>query len=67
MFYKKENDMWFVGSIIVLPTDPPTILNENNKNNDYGWVWHDNTPQEYLDWKESNELENQKNDGFSDN
>lgn len=57
MFYKKEsNDKWVVGVIVILPTNPTTELNENNRENDYGWEWHDNPPQEYLDW--INEQEN---------
>lgn len=50
MFYKKENDNWFVGVEITLPTDPVNILTKSNRENEYGWEWHDEPPQEYLDW-----------------
>ena len=55
MFYKKEEENWFAGVEITLPTDPVNILTENNRENDYGWQWHDEPPQEYLDWLEEQE------------
>ena len=59
MFYlKEENGVWHKGSFIVLPTKPePTELTTDNRENDYGWEWHDTPPQEYLEWKETQEIE----------
>lgn len=52
MFYKKEEDSsWLVGKVIKIGTSGE-ILDENNKENEYGWEWHDEPPQEYLDWLE---------------
>ncbi len=54
MFYKKDNNGdWVVGIRIILPTNEE--LTENNTENSYGWEWHTNPPQEYLDWLELNE------------
>ena len=53
MFYKKEEDNWFIGSIINFPTGE--ILDENNKEELNGWKWFDEEPQEYLDWVEIQE------------
>jgi hypothetical protein len=47
MFYKKENGKWLTGLIIELPK-----LTKENKDSLNGWKWHDEPPQEYLDWKE---------------
>ena len=55
MFYKKENNNWFVGLEITLPTDPVNVLTEVNRENEHGWEWHDNPPQEYLEWIEEQE------------
>lgn len=58
MFYKKEEDSsWLIGKVIKIGTSGE-ILDENNKENEYGWEWHDNPPQEYLDWlQQQNEEE----------
>ena len=54
MFYKKGNNGdWTVGIRIILPTNEE--LTENNTENNYGWVWHDEPPQEYLIWKDEND------------
>ena len=58
MFYKKINNDWFCGVEIILPTQPETRLDENNTENSYGWEWHAEPPQEYLDWLEEQENEN---------
>lgn len=52
MFYKKEENVWFVGTEIILPTNPINTLTESNIVNDYGWIWYDEPPIEYLDWLE---------------
>lgn len=52
MFYKKENNNWFVGVEITLPTDPVNILTESKRQNEHGWEWHNEPPQEYLEWLE---------------
>lgn len=51
-FYKKENNgSWSVAYLkIILPDN--TIIDENNKENNHSWTWHDTPPQEYLDWVE---------------
>lgn len=52
MFYKKEEDSsWLIGKVIKIGTSGE-ILDENNKENEYGWEWYDEPPQEYLDWLE---------------
>ncbi len=60
MFYKYEenNDKWVRGNMITLPNGD--ILSEDNKKEIDGWVWYDEEPQEYLDWKEEKELEHMK-------
>lgn len=58
MFYKKEENNWFVGVEITLPTDHVNILTESNRVNDHGWEWFDTPPQEYLEWLDSQELIN---------
>lgn len=50
MFYKEENNEWLIAIEVLLPTSPPTTINSSNKENDNGWIWHDEPPQEYLDW-----------------
>lgn len=52
MFYKKINNDWYCGYEVILPTNPETTLDENNRENDHGWIWHDTPPQDYLDWLE---------------
>lgn len=54
MFYKKENENWLIGKVIKIGTSGE-ILDENNKENEYGWSWHDTPPQEYLDWLDEQE------------
>jgi len=53
MFYKKIDDYWFTATRVSLPNGEE--LTENNTENSYGWEWHDNPPQEYLDWLEEQE------------
>ena len=53
MFYKKINEYWFVGERVSLPNGEE--LNKNNTENNYGWEWHDEPPQEYLNWKDEQE------------
>lgn len=57
MFYKKENNgNWLIGKVIKIGTSGE-LLDESNKENEYGWEWHDNPPQEYLDWVEQQQIE----------
>lgn len=51
MFYKHEPGGWMSCSVVKLPTGE--ILNEENKISLDGWEWHDEPPQEYIDWQES--------------
>ena len=55
MFYKKINKEWYCGVEIILPTKPEIRLTTDNRENDYGWEWHDTPTQEYLEWKETQE------------
>lgn len=60
MFYKKEEDSsWLIGKVIKIGTSGE-ILDENNKENEYGWEWHDAPPQEYLDWLEEQNNEEEE-------
>lgn len=52
MFYKFENDRWWTGTVIAI--SPTCTIDENNRENEYGWEWHDTPPQEYLEWIEEN-------------
>lgn len=57
MFYKEEDGSWLIGKVIKIGTSGE-ILDENNKENNHGWQWHDTPPQEYLDWlQQQNEEE----------
>jgi hypothetical protein len=51
MFYKYENGEWFIGAKIYFPDG--TILSLENKIEKDGWMWHDEPPREYLEWKEN--------------
>lgn len=59
MFYKKENNgNWVIGKIINLAKAfDYEVLTKSNKQSKNGWEWHDTAPQEYLDWKEKQEIE----------
>ena len=61
MFYKYENDEWFVGSEIYFPDG--TKINVLNKEEKNGWKWHDEAPKDYLEWFEKNSL-NSQNERF---
>ena len=56
MFYKKIDEVWHYGLSISLPTEPMTVLDENNRENDHGWEWHDTPPKIYLEWKEEQDI-----------
>lgn len=59
MFYTKKNNIWYTANKMSFPNGEE--VTEENKDehidllNDYGWEWHDNPPQEYLDWLEEQE------------
>ncbi len=59
MFYKKSEKSWLNGIKIALPNG--VEITEENKDehedilSEYGWVWHDTPPKEYLDWLEEQE------------
>lgn len=49
MFYKKEeNGNWLAGSLIYLPNG--ILLSVDNKDNEFGWNWFDEEPEEYTEW-----------------
>lgn len=57
MYYKNHGQAgWARGLRVILPDN--TELNASNKDEwQYpidGWTWHDEPPQDYLDWEESN-------------
>lgn len=52
-FYKKDGELFFKVKVVALPNGE--TLDENNRENDYGWIWHDTPPIEYLEWKEKQE------------
>lgn len=53
MFYKfnKEPQEWYAGNEVHFPDG--TKLTAENKQEIDGWEWHDEPPQEYLDWQEA--------------
>mgnify|MGYP003120677471 CR=1 FL=1 len=55
MFYKKDNEQWFVGKRVSFP-DLVTI-SINNKVDKDGWKWYDTPPTEYTEWLEINNEE----------
>jgi hypothetical protein len=57
MYYKKEEDgNWNVGNRIDFPDG--VVLSKDNKLSKDGWVWYDETPQEYLDWLDTQNQDN---------
>jgi hypothetical protein len=50
MFYKKDENTeeWYVGNEVHFPDG--TKINAENKKEIDGWQWHDEAPQEYLEW-----------------
>lgn len=57
MFYKKEeNGSWYSGAQVYIATGE--VLTEQNRDNDFGWIWYDEAPEEYVEWL--NELLNGK-------
>lgn len=57
MFYKKEGDNWWRSDWV---SNKNYTLDENNKQSIDGWEWHDNPPQEYLDWLEEQNNEEEE-------
>lgn len=53
-FYKQIGEKWFEASKV---SNANYTLDENNKQEVDGWEWHDNPPQEYLDWLQEQEQE----------
>jgi hypothetical protein len=52
MFYKKTDEGdWYTGNAVHFPDG--VILNKDNKVSHDGWEWHEEPPQEYLDWIDS--------------
>jgi hypothetical protein len=53
MFYKynSENNEWYTGLEIHCPGG--VILSVENQIPHDGWQWHDEPPQEYLEWIEN--------------
>lgn len=64
MFYKKSEENWLNGTRISLPNG--VEITEENKDehtdtlSEYGWEWHDNPPQEYLNWVEEQQNEEEE-------
>lgn len=61
MFYKENNNNWIVASKVLFPNNVEVTEENKDEHKDllieYGWEWHDNPPQEYLDWLQEQELE----------
>ena len=60
MFYKKEETgnhiNWHQAKSASLPDG--VVLTEEVRENEYGWFWADEEPEEYLAWKQiQNELD----------
>jgi hypothetical protein len=57
MFYKQDENTgeWYSGNEVHFPDG--IKLNIKNKQSKDGWQWHDITPQEYLDWLETQQTE----------
>lgn len=53
MFYKKEGENYFEGLTVNLPNGK--VLNSENRENQEGWIWHDEPPQDFIDFQ-NNEL-----------
>ncbi len=51
-FYKKIGEDWFEANKV---SNSNYTLDENNKQSIDGRQWHDNPPEEYLDWVEEQE------------
>lgn len=51
MFYKfnKESNEWYAGNEVHFP-DGIKITLENKQSKD-GWQWHDEPPQEFINWQ----------------
>jgi hypothetical protein len=63
MFYKKfENGDWIKAPKVYLPDEDKTVLSEQNKTTKNGFEWHNEDPQEYLDWEE--EQKNKRNESI---
>lgn len=56
MFYRKDEDGDWNIAIKVTLTDG-AIIDSENRENDFGWKWHDNPPKEYLDWEGEQEID----------
>jgi hypothetical protein len=56
MFYKfnTETQEWYFGNEVHFPDG--TKLNAENKQEKDGWQWHDEPPQEFIDWQNLNEI-----------
>lgn len=60
-FYKEVNGEWLHAKFEVVA--PNYTLSKQRyeeigiAENKEGWVWHDEAPQEYTEWKESQEVE----------
>ena len=60
MWYKKEeNGNWLVASQVKTPYNGELILldNSNTQMELNGWKWHEEEPEEFVDWLIEQELE----------
>lgn len=54
MWYKFIQEEWYIGNRVNFP-DGSVLENDHTQTKD-GWVWYEEPPQEYLDWKENQAL-----------
>ena len=55
MWYNEEYNTR--GFEVIFPDELKITKNDSDNSPIRGWSWHDDTPQEYLDWLESLETE----------
>lgn len=55
-FYKQTETEWWYAPNFVYHKDY-TLERTGNRESIDGWQWHDTTPQEYLDWLETQQTE----------
>lgn len=54
-FYKEQNGEWFFAPNFVYNKNY-TLQRDGNRESIDGWKWHDEAPQEYIDWQKSQNL-----------
>ncbi len=64
MFYKKSGENWLNGIKIALPNGIEITEENRSEHTDtlseFGWIWHDEPPQDYLDWLEEQQINDEE-------